>query len=482
MSSRWSRALGRAFALRVGLWYAALFAFSTAAVAVVTYALLARALASQDHDVLASMLDRYSLEYQRAGLVGLQNLIDSDAGEGRHERLLVRVINSGTQVIYFAEPPGWGLFDLSSLDDATALREGWTTIDHPPDGSMLEVGSVQLTDGVVVQVGRSSHVRDDLLLRFRQRALEVLAVVVLVGVGGGMLLTHFALTPLRALEATVRGILTTGRLDARVETRNTSDPLDELGGLVNQMLSRIQTLVGGMRGALDNVAHDLRTPLTRLRAVAEAALIDDDPVKMRDGLARALEEAERVNATLTALMDISEAETGTMSLQRVAVRVAALIGEAEDLYADEAEDKGIALTVDVPPDLQLVCDRTRCRQVLANLIENAVKYTERGGQIAIAARSEGGDVVITVRDTGRGVAPSDLPFIWDRLYRGDASRASRGVGLGLSLVKAIVEAHGGRVSVSSQPGHGSAFTVAFPTSGTSPAAADAPVPTATLAS
>jgi signal transduction histidine kinase len=297
MSSNWSRSIGRAFALRLGLWYAVLFIASAIALSGATYVLLARALAAQDHDALASMLSRYTLEYQRQGLNGLQNMITADAGQGRHERLLVRVVNRRTDVVYFAAPPGWGGFDLSPLDQPAVRRSGWATIASPPDRAELEVGTVTLSDGVIVQVGRSSHVRDELLANFRARGLQVLALIALAAVVGGFLLTRAGLAPLRDLETTVRSILQTGQFDARVPIRHSRDPLDDLGARVNEMLGRIQSLVLGMRGALDNVAHDLRTPLTRFRNVAETALVAGDADAARDALAHALEEADRVSAS-----------------------------------------------------------------------------------------------------------------------------------------------------------------------------------------
>ena len=475
MSSRWSEGLRTALTLRLGLWYAGLFALSAAVLLTFTYLLLGRALAAQDREVLESMLQRYGFAYERSGLSGLQALVDADESEGRHERLLVRVTNDKAEIVYFAQPPGWSGFDLSALDDRAA-RDGWVEIANPADGSALEVGTRRLAHGVTVQIGRSSRVRDEVLAHFRARAVEVGIVVAIIAIAGGALVGYLALSPVRALEATTHAILETGRFDTRVATRGTRDPLDRLGDRINTMLARIERLVRGMREALDNVAHDLRTPLTRLRNVAESTLDEQDPAALRDGLGRALEEADRVSATLTALMDISEAETGTLRLTPEPLHVAAVVDEAVSLHADDAEDRGIALASRIDPALTIVADRTRLRQVVANLIENAVKYSDAGGRVDVDAVAAEGtpSVTIVVRDTGAGIAAADLPFVWDRLYRGDTSRSARGLGLGLSLVKAIVEAHGGRVGVTSAPGQGSVFTVTLPTRGHGPGAGPYP--------
>jgi signal transduction histidine kinase len=183
----------------------------------------------------------------------------------------------------------------------------------------------------------------------------------------------------------------------------------------------------------------------------------------RDALVECVEEADQVRALLDALMDLAEAETGAMRLQRDEIRMADLVQDAIDLYSELVEDKELDLTLDAPADTPTITgDRVRLRQVIANLIDNAVKYTPRGGRITVTVRPAPAGVEVSVLDTGPGIPSADLDRIWERLYRGDASRSQRGLGIGLSLVRAIVEAHGGHAAVESVSGQGARFVVWLP--------------------
>jgi signal transduction histidine kinase len=462
MFSRWRERLQHTLGFRLALWYAVVFVGSSLAIIALTYLLLALSLRQYDRELVQSTLLQYASAYAQGGLDALAREIQQTQATGGQEPLFVRTLGTGQDVIFVSMPEAWRRFDLSQL--ATPPLSGqqlWAALDMG-NGERLEVASVRLRDGTLFQVGKSTGRRTDLLARFRRVLLVLFASIAVIGLAGGALLTWSALQPVHALGAAVQQILRTGRTDTRVPVSDTADALGRLGVLFNAMLERIDAVVAGMRGALDNVAHDLRTPLTRLRGIAETALQSDDPATVREGLAACLEESDRVAGMLSTLMDISEAETGTMRLQLEPVDLAELVRQTVDLYEDLAEDRSLSIHVDTQEDVWVSGDRRRLRQVLANLVDNAVKYTPAGGRIELRTACEGPEAVVTVEDTGIGIAPDELPQIWERLYRGDKSRSERGLGLGLSLVRAIVQAHEGTVTAQSRRGEGSSFQLRLP--------------------
>ena len=432
------------FGLRLALWYATLFVSGAIAIVFVTYYLTASSLAQRDHQIITQKLGDYAAAYQRGGVRVLANTVRAEQ-QVAPERLFVRVVDRGVESVVLSNNEGW-------------------------DPKKIEIVSATLDDGTLVQVGKSTEARDDLLARFRATLGVVTLFIVVIALTGGWLATQSALGPIRRLTQAVQRIIRTGRTDARVPLAGTGDALDQLTSLFNTMLDKIEGLVTAMRGSLDNVSHDLRTPLTRLRGTAEMALAsppEGDAAHQieyyRERLADCVEESDRVLVMLNTLMDISEAESGTLRLRREPVSLADVVARAVDLYRDVAEAKGVTLEARAAGnEVVVTADRTRLEQVAANLIDNAVKYTPPGGRVDVEIERGEAAAILRVRDTGPGIPADEQPRIFDRLFRGDTSRAERGLGLGLSLVKAIVEAHGGSVEVNSDPGRGSAFTVRLP--------------------
>jgi signal transduction histidine kinase len=462
MPFKWSDPLRQTIGIRLAAWYLVTFLVSTLLIGTLTYGVLASSLESRDHQLIEQTLREYATRYRAGGFRALAAAVDLERRSGQREPLFVRVVGPFEDVLLYSLPEAWGAFDLSELGGAGDSL--WGRVQARDRNATLEIATLPLGGGTVLQVGKTTETRETLLARFRQVLLIAAAAALAIGLAGGLVLTQSTLRPLRHLRDTVQRILDTGQTDDRVPITGSGDAVDELSGLFNGMLARITTLIGGMRNALDHVAHDLRTPMTRLRVTAETALATDDPARQREALSDCLEESDRVLSMLNTLMDISEAESGTMRLAIGEVDVAAALKEAATLYEDAAEERSVRVTVEAPAGLTVRADRDRLRQALANLVDNAVKYSPPGGRVDLSAARQGSAVVIQVRDTGPGISAQDLPRIWDRLYRGDQSRSTRGLGLGLSLVKASIEAQAGTVDVASRSGQGATFTISLPAS------------------
>ena len=254
-----------------------------------------------------------------------------------------------------------------------------------------------------------------------------------------------------------------GDLTARVPVTS-DDEIGQLAHAFNSMAGSLAQQEQLRRNMVTDVAHELRTPLTNLRGYLEAArdglLTPDDAL-----VCNLYEETMLLSRLVSDLQELAQAEAGQLKLLRQSAPLAGIVEQAVTILRPQANAKGIVLTVDLPPDLPLVdVDPERVGQVLRNLLNNAVAHTPQGGEITVAAQTSGAEVSVSVHDTGTGIAPEHLPFVFDRFYRADKSRARQtgGSGLGLAIVKQLVIAHGGTITATSAPGQGSTFTFTLP--------------------
>lgn len=373
----------------------------------------------------------------------------------------VRVVHEGEHLLVVGASVASDSF--RAFMELAPDRSGvWLSLPAAEKGGPISVVVRSYDNGAVVQAGKIA--RDNYALYLRFAGLATL-LVVLGGVGLwplALLFVKKSLAPLVTSRERIDQLLLRPST-ALLPERGNGPELDGLYAVINRLIGHNRRLVEEMQQSLDNVAHDLRTPMTRLRSVAEYGLqADDDAQRLREALSDCLEESERVLAMLRIMMNVAEAESGTMRLERRACDLVASLEQAVTLYEYVAEERGIKVELTAPGPILAFVDETRIAQVWANLVDNAIKYGRDGGWVKIVAEERAGEVAVRFADNGIGISESEQGRIWERLYRGDRSRSQKGLGLGLSYVRAVVEAHGGKVTVESALHRGSTFTVRLP--------------------
>ncbi|MDB5421835.1 MAG: histidine kinase, partial [Brevundimonas sp.] len=340
------------------------------------------------------------------------------------------------------EAPVWDTFNFTDTDAAGRVekRQGFGV-------------EMKLAGGERLFVGEDIGDTEAYLSRLTQALWMAMGMVLLLGAGGGLLISRNVERAMGRLNRVVAAVQD-GDLKVRVPVRSSGDELDELGRGLNGMLDRLEASMASIRHAGDAIAHDLRSPLTRMRAKMEVALIDAEAGKVTgvDALEVALAEADQLLKTFNTVLAIARLQAG--GARDVAMFDAAdLAADMAELYEPAAEDKGLEFSAEIERGLMIDGNQPFLAQALANVIDNAIKYTPVGGAVMLRARRRSsGDIEFSVTDTGPGVPDEDRDRVVERFVRLDNSRSEAGSGLGLSLVSAVLEAHAGRVQLDEGPG------------------------------
>ena len=417
--------------------------------------LLKRQLQEYELQDVQIRLDTYLANNPVSGLSDISRQSEVRALQGLS---FIRFVKGGEQILLAESSSAQVDFRrLAGLDPG--ISGIWISLADPEKHGPWTIVARTVSAGMSIQAGKEEGQSGFLYNR-------ILHICRMAAFGGGFLAFGLALAcikrsvaPMKKVREDIAAILADGRIGILLPDAAGKDLVD-LYGQLNRLLQHNRKLIAEMQASLDNVAHDLRTPMARLRAVAEYGLqADTDPERLRDALSDCLEESERVLSMLKIMMSVAEAESGTMHLQKEWVDLTVSLVDVVSLYEYVAEEKKIEVGSDLQPGLWILADRTRMAQVWANLLDNSIKYGREGGKVVISSRRDGGEVVIVFADDGIGISKSEIHRIWERLYRGDRSRTRPGLGLGLNYVRAVVEAHGGTVGVESELQKGSRFRV-----------------------
>ncbi|MDR2463926.1 MAG: HAMP domain-containing histidine kinase [Verrucomicrobiales bacterium] len=456
--------LGLGLSLRLSLWYGMLIAAMLLIVSGVTYLAMAKFIRDREVDYLKARLAEYQNWLAQGGLPALENRF-GDLQSKERDGFFLRLITPVEQrILYSNLPHNFTMLtqaQIRSIPDTPGVSA--FTIRPDPNRSQWTLFTVRVSDRLTLQAGRNSNESALILSQLKSiffRIVLPLTVIILIG---GAVIAYRTTRPLRDLGATMQKLLQEGDLDARVPLRPSDPELGSLSALFNRLLEKNSRLMQLMRESIDNAAHDLRTPLTRLRNAAESALAGGGgEAELREGLADCLEESEHVLKMLEVTMDVAEAKTGSMRLTISGVDLREICARVAELYEIVSEEKNIRVTVSGAEGVKVRADAVRLNQVIANLLDNAVKYSPADSDITLTVSREAGSGCLAIADRGQGISEQDLPRIWERMFRADHSRGQRGLGLGLSLVQAIVQAHGGAISVTSKLNAGSTFTLRLP--------------------
>jgi signal transduction histidine kinase len=406
----------------------------------------------------------------QSGFAAVRDEILSDAKSEDPEKEFYRVFNTEGKILVSTDMSTWGNVDhYRALNQLRGTNSGYfvQTITFSGKSSVRTV-AVHIGPTLLLQIGETLEDTEEYLDIFRDLLVILIVSFVIISAAIGWNLAQRSLAGMREVTQAAEDI-TNGDYDRRVEVAGQFREVERLGAAFNTMLDRIQNLLQSMQQINDNIAHDLRSPLARIRGIAEMTIVKNKDIQdFKEMAVSTIEECDTLIDMINTMLDITEIEAGVDTAKMEPFDLDILISEACDLFRPLAAAKSIDLQSTIVGPLSFKGDRKRMQRVVTNLIENAIKYTPEHGLVEIDAINENRQLRIDVKDTGSGIAEKDLPLIFQRFYRCDQSRSQGGVGLGLSLVKAYTESMNGEVFVKSAPNQGSLFSLRFATAASSP--------------
>ena len=448
---------------RLAIIFSLIFILSSGILFIFSFLFLYNSMNNSEEDETNRRLLNYWALFQSNGIEQVIREIDKESFLYGDSPFFARIASKENITLFLRYPEAWSEYSIEGLEDIPISNFEKTLILRTENsGNVLKAYTVYLSEDYILQIGISTIRSTDLLTLYRRNFIFILLGLMLLGFGTGAFFSGRFLSPIKNLNSTLKEIITTGDFSKRIKERGIDDDLEEITLLFNQMLQRIETLIYQMKDNLDIVAHDLRTPLTIFRGYAEHAIQEPKNVKAAgEALYASLEQSEKIISMLNTIMDISEAESGTLKLNKENLDLKPLVSSLVEMYGCIGEERNITITLS-SIECRINADPVRIRQAIGNILDNAVKYSPDNSIINIDIENYDQQILIRIKDRGLGIAKEDISFIWDRLYRSPKVKYIPGTGLGLSLVKAVIQSHNGSISIESSLKTGSEFKIYFP--------------------
>ena len=415
----------------------------------------------------ASGGDLFLLRYDGKNLYSQQ--INKESNFAVVKKTIVeRVLYSGSQNVFYSVSAADGetIAESSNIDlfrpALGRLRgeERYVNLNTP--AGAFRVITETLYDGTTVRIGYTLRQTRENLEEFALLFWVVTAIILLPGMICGWLIARGFVSGIRRVsDAAAR--IAEGDFSQRVEQKNDGAEIDDLVSVFNAMTANTEHLLTELRDVTDNVAHDLRTPLTRIRTIAEITISGpQDLASYRDAIIDIAEDSSGMIAMINSMLEITRIENNFEALKTSTFSLSAQLRQAYEIFSMQAEEKNLEFTLSLPDhDVMIDADKLKLQRVISNLLDNAVKFTPENGRVALSLTEEPDALVMRVADSGVGISDADKKHIFERFFRADESRTKPGNGLGLSMVHAIVLAHGASITVSDTEGGGTTFTIRF---------------------
>ncbi len=453
-------------AFRLTLWYAGLFMLTSCVAFLFFYFLITTVIRDRtDQDLLGEARTLSSI-LKIEGIDAVQRQVILEAQAAGEKKIFFRLLSFAGQEFSSSNMSYWRDIGIGKMAIEQLIREKrpvLDTISLPNRKHNIRILYAPIGRNIILQLGQSMENYTRFIEVFRKIFITTMASLFVFAAIIGWFMARRALAGVEAVTRTARQISETSLME-RVPVKKYQDEIDQLAITFNRMLDRIQTLVTGIREMSDNIAHDLKSPITRIRGISEVSLTTDASNKEYETMAAStIEECDRLLDMINTMLVISKTEAGVSKLDTHKMDIAAVVRDACELFQAPAEDKELRLICEVMGNNSISGDNRLIQRMIANLLDNAIKYTPNGGSVEVAVNPVSNDAVaITIKDTGIGISEKDMARIFERFYRCDPSRSEAGIGLGLSFARAIARAHGGDITVTSQPNQGSLFTVFLP--------------------